>query len=170
MNQALYMAGKGASEVVGERLAPLAASRVGSPRFVRHALFATNIRIALMRKGATTWRFEQQCRNAFLHGGRDWEVRPDGLALSSTGPIAVEADLGNVDPAKFREKLRGYEAFAASGECARAWGQDTFSLLVVTPSPARAARLARLLPDPGGFGIVCRSHDQLGIPLPGAWS
>lgn len=170
MGQALYAAVPGAAEVVGERLAPLAASRSGSPRFVRHALFATNIRIALLRKGAASWRFEQQCRHSFRHGGREWQVRPDGLALAPTGPVAIEADLGNVDPAKFREKLRGYEALALSGECGHAWGRDTFSLLVVTTSPARASRLARLLPDPRGFSYACRPHDQLGVPLPGAWS
>ena len=170
LGQFLYAATPRAADAVGERLAPLAAARVGSPRFVRHALCVTNVRIALMAKGAGGWRFEQQCRHAFRHVGRDWEVRPDGLALTATGPVAVEADLGHVAPAKFREKLRAYEAFALSGECRPAWGHGSFTLLVVTTGPLRAARLARLLPDPRGFRLACRPHDQLGVPFPGAWS
>lgn len=169
-SQAIYAATAKAADMAGERLAQLAASRTGSPRFLQHALCVTNLRIALLGKGATAWRFEQQCRHAFRHGGRALEVRPDGLALTPDGPVAVEADLGHVTPAKFREKLRAYEAFALSGECASAWGQQTFTLLVVTSGPLRARRLARLLLDPKGFRLACRPHDQLGVPFPGAWS
>lgn len=170
MGQLLYAATPKAAGLVGERVAPLAASRTGSPRFVRHALFVTNVRVALLRKGASAWRFEQQSRHEFSHGGKRWEARPDGLALTESGPVAVEADLGHVDPKKFKEKLRAYEAFALSGECARLWGRETFTLLTVTTGPLRAKRLGRLLPEPRGFRHVCRPHDQMGVPLPGAWS
>jgi hypothetical protein len=168
--QRLYAATPRAAEVVGDRLAPLAAARAGSPRFLRHALAVTNVRIALAARGATGWRFELQCRRAFRHGGRDWEVRPDGLALQNGAPVAVETDLGHVAPAKFREKLLGYAAFARSGECRLAWGHPDFTLLVVTTGPLRAARLARLLPDNPGFAFSCKPHDRLGIPFPGNWS
>lgn len=168
-SQSLYAVLPKASEVVGERLAPLTAARTGSPRFLQHALCVTNARVALLAKGATSWRFEQQARAAFRYGGRDHEVRPDGLALVEGRPVAVEADLGHVAPAKFREKLRSYDAFALSGEC-RLWGDKSFTLLVVTTGKLRAARLSRLLPDNPGFAFACRPHDQLGIPFPGAWS
>lgn len=168
--QGLYAATPKASGLVGERLAPLAASRTGSPRFLQHALCVTNVRVAMLGRGATGWRFEQQLRAAFRSGGKDLEVRPDGMAVDAGRLVAVEADLGHVAPAKFREKLRAYEAFALSGECCRAWGQDAFTLLVVTTGPLRAARLARLLPAPRGFRLACRPHDALGIGFPGAWS
>ncbi len=168
--QSIHVPTSKASDHVGERLAPLAASRKGSPRFLQHAICVTNLRIALLAKGATDWRFEQQCRHAFRHGGREHEIRPDGLALAGGGLVAVEADLGHVAPAKFREKLRAYEAFALSGECQSLWGQTSFTLLVATTGPLRAARLARLLPEPRGFRVSCRPHDRLGVPFPGAWS
>lgn len=166
--QTLYAALPRSAEVVGERVAPLAAARTGSPRFLQHALAVTNVRLMLLGKGATGWRFEPQLRAGFRHGGKDHEVRPDGLAALGGWPVAVEVDLGHVAPAKFLAKLRAYEAFAISGECRR-WGSDTFSLLVVTTGRLRAARLSRLL-DPSGFSFRCEPHDALGVPFPGAWS
>lgn len=167
--QSLYSVLPRASGVVGERLAALTAARTGSPRFLQHALAVTNCRIALLAKGAEGWRFEQQARSAFRCGVREHEVRPDGLALVGGRPVAVEADLGHVSPAKFLEKLRSYEAFALSGAC-RAWGDSSFTLLVVTTGRLRAARLSRLLPPDPGFAFACKPHDVLGIPFPGAWS
>lgn len=170
LGQAVYAAGPKSPEVVGERLAGLAASRNGTPRFLRHAISVTNVRIAMMAKGAKAWRFEQQARAQFRHGGRDWEVRPDGIAVRSGGAVAVEVDLGHVDPAKFRDKLLSYDAFAASGGCPQHWGSETFSLVVVTTGPLRAARLARQLPDNCGFAFACKPADQIGVRFPGAWS
>lgn len=169
-SQGLYAATPRAADVVGERLSALAASRTGSPRFLQHALCVTNVRAAMLARGAGEWRFEPQLRRAFRLGGRDWEVRPDGMAVEGGRLVAVEADLGHVAPAKFREKLRAYAAFVASGECARQWDQPSFTLLVVTTGKTRAARLARLLPDHLGFAYVCKPHDQLGVPFAGAWS
>lgn len=169
-SQSLYAVLPRASDVVGDRLADLTAARTGSPRFLQHALCVTNVRIAMLAKGATAWRFEQQIRRSFTYAGREWDLRPDGLALTPSGPVAVEADLGHVAPAKFREKLRAYEAFARSGECARRWGQESFTLLVVTSGRLRAARLSRLLPDQPGFAFACKPHDKLGVPFAGAWS
>jgi len=170
LGQAVYTAGPKSQKVVGERLAGLAASRSGTPRFLRHAISVTNVRIAMLAKGSVAWRFEQQARAKFLHGGRDWEVRPDGIAVRRDGIVAVEVDLGHVDPAKFREKLLSYDAFAASGGCRNHWGSETFSLVVVTTGPLRAARLARQLPDNCGFAFACKPADQIGVRIPGAWS
>lgn len=168
--QSLYAATPRAAEAVGERLSALTAARTGSPRFLQHALCVTNVRVAMRARGAAEWRFEQQLKRSFRFGGRDWEVRPDGMAVDGGRLVAVEADLGHVAPGKFREKLRAYEAFALSGECALRWGRESFTLLVVTTGPLRAARLARLLPDPRGFALVCKPHDHLGIPFAGSWS
>lgn len=166
--QSLYSVAPKASEIVGERLSALTASRTGTPRFLQHALAVTNARIALIAKGGTGWKFEQQLRASFRFGGKEQEVRPDGMILKGGGPVALEVDLGHVAPAKFREKLRAYEAFALSGECRR-WGAGSFSLLVVTTGKLRAARLSRLL-VPSGFALRCEPHDRLGIPYPRAWS
>lgn len=169
-SQSLYAVTSRASEVVGERLYALTATRTGSPRFLQHALCVTNVRISLLKRGAEHWRFEQQVSTAFRFGGRGFEVRPDGLALTPGALVAVEADLGHVAPEKFRQKLKGYEAFVSSGECLSAWGLPTFSLLVVTTGPLRAKRLSRLLPSPCGFEFICKPSDRLGIPFAGAWS
>jgi len=83
--------------------------------------------------------------------------------------FAVEADLGHVAPAKFAEKLRGYEAFALSGECGARWGCERFCLMVVTTGQLRASGLRRLLPELP-FPATFVSHEAAGIPFPGAWS
>jgi hypothetical protein len=168
--QTLHAALPGSAEVVEGRLAALASFRTGSPRHIQHALCTTNIRLAMLAKGVRDWRFEPELRRRFRYGGRDLEVRPDGMGIENGRVVAVEADLGNVAPAKFREKLRAYHAFAESGECRRAWGQESFTLLVVTPDEARAERLARLRPDPCGYALACRSHARLGIAFAHAWS
>lgn len=166
--QALHAVLPKAADYVGHRLAPLTAARTGSPRFLQHAICVTNVRIALLAKGASGWRFEQQLRTTFSYGGREFEARPDGMALVGNAPVAVEVDLGHVAPSKFLAKLKSYEAFATSRECRR-WGSESFSLLVVTTGKLRAARLSRLL-VPAGFSLRCEPHDKLGVPFPGAWS
>ncbi len=167
--QSLYVATPQAAEVVGERLAPLAATRIGSPRFLQHALAVTNCRVALLAKGATAWRFEQQATTSFRAGGKELEVRPDGLAIFATGIVAIEVDLGHVAPAKFRQKLLAYDMFVRTGECLLKWGEPSFTL-VVTSGPLRASRLSRLTPKDCTYTFSCKSHDRLGIPFPGAWS
>lgn len=168
--QGLYTATSRSSEIVGERVAPLAASRTRSPRFLQHALALTEIRIALLAKGATGWRFEQQLRASFRWAGREWEVRPDGMALDSAGPVAVECDLGFTNAAKWKRRFLAYSAWARSGECLLCWGHESFTLLVVTTGQRRASRLARLLPIDPGFKLACKPYDRLGIRFPGSWS
>lgn len=168
--QSLYTVGAKAKELVGDRIAPIIAARSPSPRFLQHALSLTNVRVALLSRGATAWRFEQQLRTTFRFAGRDYDVRPDGMAVTPKGLIAVEADLGHVAPAKFREKLRAYDAFVASGECQRCWHEETFRLLTVTTAKLRASRLSRLTPPRSAFEHLCQTYDQIGVTLAGGWS
>ena len=168
--QHLYAAGPSASSVVGERISPILAGRTGTPRFVQHALCVTNVRIALALHGMVQWKFEQQSRSAFEYAGRRFEVRPDGLALLPNGMVAVEVDLGHVAVAKFRDKLLAYDAFVASGCCARYWRTDTLRLLTVTTGKLRASRLQRVATN--GLQIYTKfsTHDDLEVQFPGSWS
>lgn len=168
--QSLYSVGIRASDVVGKRIAPIIAARSASPRFLQHALMLTNARIRLMDKGARSWRFEQQLRAAFRFGGKDYEIRPDGLAATPAGLVAVEVDMGHVAPPKFKEKLITFDAFVASGECERQWHSETFTLLVLTPGRARAQSLARLKPQNCRFTLFSQTFDQFGLKPVGGWS
>ncbi len=168
--QQLYMAGRRAETIVGERISSLLRGRAESPRFVRHALSVTNVRLKLLSKGATEWRFEQQLGVSFQFAGKDFEVRPDGLAVTENGLIAVEADLGHVAPQKFKEKLMAYDAFVSSGVCRETWKSDGFRLLIVTSGPLRASRLSRLVLPGQLFETAFHDTSELGIQFPGAWS
>jgi hypothetical protein len=164
--QRLYCVDRRAHEVLGNRIAPLVAGRSASPRFLQHALTVTNTRIALAEKGLSTWRFEQQLRASFRYAGRDFEVRPDGLAEGVGELVAIEADLGHVAPAKFREKLRAYDAFVTSGACVDAWHVPTFTLLVLTTGALRASKLKRLVPTPCSFALYCHTFKEFGVQAP----
>lgn len=169
--QSLYMASASATEVIGERVGPLLAGRSGSPRFLQHALTVTNARISLLGKGASAWRFEQQLRATFAVGGKPLEVRPDGLAvIPNRGLLAVEVDLGHVNPAKFAEKLRAYDAFIATGECKRAWGEPTFRLLTLTTGSLRAKHLAQSLPSGSALVHDVLTFNQFGVQAASNWS
>ncbi|MHB8637443.1 MAG: replication-relaxation family protein [Fimbriimonadaceae bacterium] len=169
-NQFLYSAGPKAGTIVGEHIASLLSSRSASPRFIQHCLCVTNARLRLMAMGMQSWRFEQQARSTFRYGGRDLEVRPDGVALFEKRIAFIEADLGHVAPAKFREKLTAYNAFVASGECRRVWGMESFRLLTLTTGPKRAESLRRLTPQGSAFEHRCVTFEEFEIPAPGGWS
>lgn len=168
--QQLYVAGPRASDIVGERIGPILAARQVTPRFVQHALSTTNVRLHLLRHGASAWRFEQQIRSSFKLAGREIQIRPDGMALGPDGIQLVEVDLGHVNPAKFREKLLAYEAFLCSGCFKNIWNAEGFSVLTVTSGPLRATRLARLLPKGSPLQFQCESYEELGIEFAGGWS
>ena len=168
--QSLFVAGPRSVDIVGERIASILAGRTSSPRFIQHALCVNNVRLALLEKGATAWRFEQQLSSSFRFAGREYQVRPDGLTVSDAGLVAVEVDLGHVAPSKFREKLLGFDAFAASGECARHWHAPTFKVLTVTTGKLRAKRLICCVPQDSRFTFECLTFDQLSVPFIGHWS
>ncbi len=168
--QSLYVIGRGAEVLLGERILPLTMRRAETPRFLQHALCVTNIRICLAAKGLREWKFEQQVRSTFTYVGKRFDVRPDGLAVMSSGPVLIEADPGHVDPAKFREKLTGYEAFAKSGEAERQLSSSRFKVLVVTTGQLRARRLTRLVSTSTPFDFACIPAPQLGISFARSWS
>jgi hypothetical protein len=115
------------------------------------------------------WRFEPQARCAIARGGRIIEVRPDGVAVGERA-IALEVDLGHVSPAKFKQKLAAYDAFARSDESVRQWNTSSFELLVVTTGTRRAVSLKRLMPAHAAFKASFTTFDELGAPFFGAWS
>lgn len=168
--QGLYVTGRSADSIVGERIGQLLRHRSHSPRFLQHALATTEVRMALLKRGADHWYYEQQVQVPFRFAGKDYIVKPDGLMATPSGLVAVEVDLGHVAPSKFRQKLLSYDAFVNSGECKRMWRSPSFSLLVVTTGSLRASRLARLCPTNPSFELVARPHDDLAIPFPGGWS
>lgn len=168
--QFLYAAGPKAPEIVGERIAALLRNRRPSPMFVQHALALTEVRAFLQEKGAKAWRFEQQLWCAFDWAGVRHEVRPDGLAMTAVGAVAVEADMGNVSVKRVVAKLLAYVAFAESGGCQRHWGLESFDLLVVTDGASRASRLEALVPADAPFGFAVKTFADLGIRVEGGWS
>lgn len=164
--QTLYCAGPLASEIAGERVAPLLANRVGSPRFVIHAMAVSNIRISLLAKGGRAWRFEQQLWRTL----GEHQIRPDGMVLTSTIPMFVECDLGHASTANFKQKLNGYQALSQGTHCAELFGVPSFRLLVVTTGPRRARTLRSLLPSNARFDYLVQTFAELGIPEVGSWS
>ncbi|MFZ4507045.1 MAG: replication-relaxation family protein [Fimbriimonas sp.] len=165
MTQQLYAPGKRAVDVVDYRISNLLRGRTETPRFIQHALNTTNIRIALLARGALDWRFEQQLWRKLA----DLEVRPDGLLITRQLPMFIETDLGHVSPQKFKAKLAAYEALIHSGQCKSLYGFEEFRLLTVTTGIKRARTISRLLPTPA-FEFKVQTFEDLGLTPVGAWS
>lgn len=168
--QSLYMAGPRAGQVTGEKIAQLLKDRAESPRFLQHALTVTNLRLALLAKGADDWRFEQQLRRTFTHQGRTFEVRPDGLVLTAKGPLAIEVDLGHASLPKLTQKLAAFDLFLRSGECEAQWGFIQFNLLISTTGPLRCRHIERLIPKGIAQRCAVQTLTDLGAELVGGWS
>lgn len=166
----LYVPGINAAEVLRERPSRLIANRQPSPRFLRHALATTNIRLALSAKGATDWRFEPMLWRTFESGGHTREVRPDGMAITIKGALLVECDLGHVSPQKYAEKLAVYHEFLRSGHADRLWGISDFNLLTVTTGRLRAEKLKALEPVPCSYGYLVQTYEEVGAAFVGGWS
>jgi hypothetical protein len=170
-SQGMYSVTHASSDILGENVGALVAGRTGSPRFIQHALSTTNLRIRLLQRGATSWKFEQQLRRTFFFAGTRYEVRPDGLAVIDKAKlIAVEVDLGHVAPAKFEEKLQTYQAFVVSGKCKELWEVPSFRLLTLSPGKTRSSRLAALTPAKCAFEHFTTTFEEFGVPSVGAWS
>jgi hypothetical protein len=168
-NGSLYVPGVNAPEVLSGRVAGLIANRQPSPRFLRHALCVTNIRLALQAKGATEWKFEPVLWRTFESGGRKLEVRPDGMAITRKGALLIECDLGHVSPQKLASKLLAYQEFQKGGHTRRLYGHDTFNLLIVTTGSLRASRLRELAPSGCSYGLVVQTFEELGASMVGGW-
>ncbi len=169
-NQYLYLAGKKASEIVGNRVARMMMSRAPTPRFVQHALAVTEVRIALQAHGYTDWRFEAQLTHSFLWGGKQWVIRPDGMVRTEGMPVLLEVDMGHVDPGKFAHKLKGYQAFLESGELFRTWTERQLSVLTITTGTLRRRRLEQRVPRGCDLHFQFDTFDNLGIAIAGGWS
>jgi len=167
-HQSLYIATKRASEVVGERIAPLVESRSSSPRFVQHSLQTTALRIALTRKMSAGWRFEQQLWRR-LEGGYSHQLRPDGCLLADV-PVFLETDMGHCSLPRFREKVLGYHYLATSGQCANLYGFSDFRLLIATTGSLRARHLRRAVPPEAGFEVLVQTFESLDVPHIQPWS
>lgn len=166
----LYVPGVNAPEVLPGRVSGLIANRQPSPRFLRHALSVTNIRLALFAKGATDWRFEPMLWRTFESGGRKLELRPDGMAVARKGPLLIECDLGHVSPQKLGSKLLAYHEFQKGGHTKRLYGHDNFNLLIITTGRLRAERLRELTPSGCSYALVVQTFEELGASMVGGWS
>lgn len=167
--QFMYRAGPKAAELVGDRIAALLRARAPSPRFVRHALAVTDVRLHFQSRGFA-WRFEPQVRDEFTWKGKKWEARPDGVGLGGGLVAFVEADLGNVALGAFLRKLKAYAAYVDSGACRAAYRDARPEVLVVTTGALRKKHLEQA-------GVSCPSprlrvvtFAELGISVPGSWS
>lgn len=166
--QRLSIAGTEAHEVVGEKIAKLLAFRKPTPRLLQHCLMVSEVRIALLRRGGTGWRFEPQLRHVFIWRGRRYDVRPDGLIQLNGELLLLEVDLGHVSAGKFREKIAGYVAYARSGIFLATYGDQAFRVLTLTTSEIRCAHLAALVADSDSFRFA--TFDEIGATAPGGWS
>lgn len=169
-NGSLYVPGVNAAEVLSDRIARLIATRQPSPRFLRHALSVTNIRLALTAMGATEWRHEPMLWRTFEVAGKTLEVRPDGMAITAKGPVLIECDMGHVSPSKIASKLSSFHEFQRSGHTQKLYGFDNFNLLIVTTGKLRAEKLRELAPSNCSYGLRVQTFEDLGVSMVGGWS
>lgn len=166
--QRLYSASREAAEIVGARTARYLTNRKLTPRFLVHALAVTEVRAALLRRGASSWRFEAQLRHSFTYHGKTLEVRPDGMSLSEGKPTLLEVDLGHCSSGKFRAKVAAYRAYALSGAFERAYSAPEIAVLTVTTGSLRKRRLEKLAEGDERFGFL--TFEELGAAKPEVWS
>lgn len=164
-NESLYIVSPKWGELLSPELAGLIKSRPASPRFLRHCLAVSDMRIALTKRSGGKWLFEHELWRT-VDGN---QVRPDG-AIVGKSLVLIEVDLGNVSLPKFKQKLFGYQTLASSGQCQRLYGHKDFRLLVVTSGKRRARHLSRLLPSNPGFGYLVETFESLGVALTPSWS
>jgi hypothetical protein len=169
-HQSLYMAGSNTADVCGDWLASVLRGRSATPRFLQHALAVTNVRLSLLNRRALEWRFELPSRCECAYGGKTFQVRPDGIAVSTAGLTLIEVDCGHVAPFKFREKLLGFEAMLNSGRANAHWRASSFKVLTVTTGALRAKHLRALVPPNCSYDFRCETFSSLGITCPSGWS
>jgi len=169
-SQSLYMAGPAACEIAGSHVAAILKDRSESPRFIQHALSVTNVRLALLAKGAHGWKFEQQLRRTFTFQEKTLEVRPDGLIHTTKGPLALEVDLGHASLPKLSLKLAAFDHFLRSGECEAQWEFTRFNLLIATTGALRSRHIEQLIPKGMASSCAVTTMEELGAELVGGWS
>lgn len=166
--QHLYVAGRRASSVVGDRIAALLSGRQPTPRYLQHSMAVTETRLVLTAQLGGVWRFEQQVWDDVTWGGLQHQVRPDGVLLKPESVTFVEVDLGHVSPARFGQKLGGYRAYLVSGRFSEVYGAPTFALCVVTTTARRVRALREV--SSASFATNVQTFESLGIRLVGGWS
>jgi hypothetical protein len=119
------------------------------------------VRLALLQRGATGWRYESELWRKFKLQGISYEVRPDGSVRDGEISTFIEVDMGNVSPSKFEAKIDAYKAIQRGSNV-------KFKLLVVAPTKSRLNILMKGKAE--GLEISVSTFDELGIMLPGAWS
>lgn len=159
--QRLYWIGRQSLPYLSVDVQKLVGGRVGSPRFLRHSLAVTEVRLALLAQGATAWRYESELWRKFKVQGVNYEVRPDGSVRNGQISTFIEVDMGNVSQSKFEAKIDAYKAIQKGSSV-------KFNLLIVAPTKARLNTL--LKGEVEAPGISASTFDELGITLPGAWS
>ncbi|MBS1702865.1 MAG: replication-relaxation family protein [Armatimonadetes bacterium] len=164
----LYVPGLAAVSVLGDEVARLVSHRSGTPRFLQHALAVTELRIGLA-DADRKWRFEGQARHRFAFGKREHDLRPDGLLLSESGAMFVEADLGHVSLPRFARRFEGYRAYFGGGSFASVYGSRKHRILVVTTGELRRSHVSKAAKDAGVDADVT-TFAALGIPVLGGWS
>jgi hypothetical protein len=169
-SQSIYCVTPKSADYLGERVGPLVAGRIGSPRYIQHALMTNETRLEMKRRGMTQWRFEQQLWKTFEFNGRKYQIKPDGLAVLPDKHILVEVDLGHAATKKYAEKLVGFDAFVASGLCKSSWQVETLRVLTLTTSERRCQTLKSLTPKNSRFMHFVLTFEQFNVPLIGAWS
>lgn len=169
-SQSIYCVTPKSADYLGERVGPLVAGRVGSPRYIQHALMVNEARLEMKRRGMTQWRFEQQLWKTFEYGGQRYQIKPDGLAILPDKHVLIEVDLGHTASKKYAEKLKGFDAFVACGLCESAWNVKQLRVLTLTTGERRRRTLESLTPKNARFLHFVLTYQQFNVPLIGAWS
>jgi len=169
-SQSIYCVTPKSADYLGERVGSLVAGRIGSPRYIQHALMTNETRLEMKRRGMTQWRFEQQLWKTFEFNGRKYQIKPDGLAVLPDKHILVEVDLGHTATMKYADKLNGFDAFVASGLCESSWQIETLRVLTLTTSERRCQTLKSLTPTNARFMHFVLTFEQFNVPMIGTWS
>ncbi len=169
-SQRLYAAGEKAHEVVGEKIARILGNRSSSPRFLQHSLAVTNVRIALLKRGWSDWRFEQQIRDSVMMDGKTYEIRADGLVASPVGLVFIEADLGHVSRRNFSRKVEAFDQYAKSGRHKQVFKMESLRVLVITTGHLRKTHLKDFTKNSNSFTSSFMTFNDLGVDVPGGWS
>lgn len=167
--QHLYVAGSRAKEIVGERIARLLSGRARSPRFIRHAIALTDIRISLRTDGSS-WRFEQQLRDMYVVHSATHEFRPDGALICGRDVTFVEADLGNASATKIREKFQSLHRYHELGRFQTVYPGQRMLALVVTTGSARKRHMRAMLERFDANIVSIVTFKELGLMQPDGWS
>lgn len=176
--QAVHRVSKKAARIVAEETGldieevRRTAARGFSLLQLEHCVRTTDLRSQCERDGKslgieTEWTAETLCRHEYsVRRGDGWQKRvfkPDGLLRlineASSQTFFVEVDLGTVSHKRFSEKVQSYCQY--TGEVFQeTYGEESFSVLVVTTGERRLTRLASLVKD-GAPQLLFTTHEEL---------